>query len=125
MTKNCYPYLLDPCPPEFKDRPRYDVTIPFDNIIYIQASINYSVIKQIERPAEIFSITLKDLLPRLTAKSDKFIRVHKAFIINLKYVSSYNKTSVVLSDGKIVPIAKRRWKEVFQQLPPAENFYIQ
>lgn len=125
MTKNCYPYLLDPCPPEFKDRPRYDVTIPFDNIIYIQASVNYSVIKQIERPAEIFSITLKDLLPRLTAKSDKFIRVHKAFIINLKYVSSYNKTSVVLSDGTTVPIAKRRWKEVFQQLPPAENLYLQ
>ncbi|MDI9873348.1 LytR/AlgR family response regulator transcription factor [Flectobacillus rivi] len=116
MTKNCYPYLLDPCPPEFKDRPRYDVTIPFENIIYIQANINYSIIKQIERPPEIFSITLKELLPRLVAKSNQFIRVHKAFIINLKFVVSYNKTSLMLSDGTIVPIAKRRWKEVAQRL---------
>ncbi|MFY7829686.1 MAG: LytTR family transcriptional regulator DNA-binding domain-containing protein [Flectobacillus sp.] len=121
MTKNCYPYLLDPCPIEFRNKPKYDVTIPYERIIYVQGLVNYSMINQLDSLPSVFSITLKNLLPRLTEKSLTFVRVHKAYIINMDYVLSYNKTHITLVGGTIIPIAKRRWKEVYSYLTKQES----
>ncbi|WP_026994632.1 LytR/AlgR family response regulator transcription factor [Flectobacillus major] len=111
-VKIAYPYLLDKCPPELLDRPKYNITIHIEDIIFIEAQVNYSVIHQRHKPPRVFSITLKNLLPRLAEKSSHFLRVHKAFIVNINCIGHYNSKSLTLKSGKNIPISKRRWKEV-------------
>ena len=41
-----------------------------------------------------------------------FIRCHQSFLINLRYVREFRKSSMELMDGRIVPISKNRMKEV-------------
>lgn len=40
-----------------------------------------------------------------------FFRCHKSYLINLKYVSAYNRQEVILDDGTRIVIAKRRYEE--------------
>lgn len=43
-------------------------------------------------------------------KGKGFFRCHKSFLINLKYVDSYNRQEVILDTGEKIPIAKRRYE---------------
>ncbi|MBN2773324.1 MAG: LytTR family transcriptional regulator, partial [Prolixibacteraceae bacterium] len=48
-----------------------------------------------------------------------FIRVHKTHLINLKQVSAFLKTeggSLQLSDGKTIPVSRRRKEFVLEKL---------
>lgn len=122
-SKIAYPYLFEKCPPELADKPKYNVTIPTGDILFIEAQVNYSVIYQHHKPAKVFSITIKNLLPRLEAKANHFIRVHKAYIINIHYVAEYTNKFIILKSGKSIPISKRRWKEVHSALSTF-GFYV-
>jgi len=43
-------------------------------------------------------------------KDQDFVRIHKSYIVNLRYVIKIGNT-VILKDGTIVPLARRRKKE--------------
>lgn len=43
--------------------------------------------------------------------SKGFFRCHKSFLINMRYVTVYNKSEMTLDNGQKVPIAKRRYEE--------------
>lgn len=43
-------------------------------------------------------------------ESEGFVRIHKSYIVNLRYVAKVEST-VVLKDGTSVPLARRRKKE--------------
>jgi hypothetical protein len=53
-SKIAYPYLFEKCPPELADKPKYNVTIPTGDILFIEAQVNYSVIYQHHKPAKYF-----------------------------------------------------------------------
>lgn len=40
-----------------------------------------------------------------------FFRCHKSFLVNLKYVSSFNRQELTLDNGETIIIAKRRYQE--------------
>ena len=40
---------------------------------------------------------------------DYFFRCHKSYLVNLKYVNSYNAHEITLDNGAILPVAKRRY----------------
>lgn len=44
-------------------------------------------------------------------KEKGFFRCHKSYLINLKYVESYNRQEAVLENGDCIVIAKRRFEE--------------
>lgn len=44
--------------------------------------------------------------------ADRFIRVHKSFILNLAYVKSIGKESVLLDNGADIPLSKHRRRQV-------------
>ena len=48
-------------------------------------------------------------------KGKGFFRCHKSFLINLKYVNSYNRQEVILDTGEKIPIAKRRYEAFCQE----------
>ena len=44
--------------------------------------------------------------------SKYFIRCHRSYIVNLKYVKSITKDSVVLESGIRIPISRGRYKDI-------------
>lgn len=40
-----------------------------------------------------------------------FFRCHKSYLVNLKYVNSYNAHEAILDNGEIVPVSKRRYDD--------------
>ena len=45
-----------------------------------------------------------------------FFRCHKSYLINLKYVSVYNRQEVILDNGEKIVIAKRRYEEFCREI---------
>lgn len=45
-----------------------------------------------------------------------FFRCHKSYLINLKYVSSYNKQEVALDNGEKIVISKRRYEDFCKEI---------
>ena len=87
--------------------------IKVDNIIYLEANINYTWFNLLNNEKYLVSKTLKefeDLLP-----ADTFLRIHNSYIINKNYVDKYIRGEggeVLLSNGKILEVSKRK-KAVF------------
>ena len=62
---------------------------------------------------ERVSGTLNDYERRL--KNSGFIRVHKSFLVNFRYIKTIGKT-VVLTDGKTLPLSRNRFDETKRKL---------
>lgn len=82
------------------------------NIIYCEADENYTKIHNVNGKTVVVSRTLKvveELLP-----PEYFFRIHKSFLINLNFVSEYNRVDghrVILENGDTLEVATRRIEE--------------
>ena len=45
-----------------------------------------------------------------------FFRCHKSYLIHLKYVKGYNRQEVILDNGEMIPVSKRRYEEFCKAL---------
>jgi two-component system LytT family response regulator len=82
------------------------------NIVRIEGERNYSLIYMTNQKKKLASKTLGDLEELLNDKG--FFRCHKSHLINFSHIQSCpNSTSVVLSEGTNIPIARRK-KEEFE-----------
>lgn len=45
-----------------------------------------------------------------------FVRCHKSFLVNLRYVDTYNREEVILANGEKIVIAKRRYETFCQRI---------
>ena len=43
---------------------------------------------------------------------DRFVSTHRSYLVNLQYISRLLKTDVALNNGEMVPLSRRRAKEV-------------
>lgn len=92
--------------------------VQIDNIIFCQASENYTLIHTLDRETILVSRTLKvmeDILPET-----HFFRIHKSFIINLSHVKEYIRNNgqhqVQLENGVTLEVATRRQEEFIRML---------
>ena len=89
--------------------------IDIDNIVCFEAEGNYTNIHFTNGNPLLSSKTLKefeDLLP-----TDKFFRIHNGSLVNLHFIKKYDKsegTQVVLSNGMVLDVARRRKDELLQ-----------
>jgi two-component system LytT family response regulator len=84
-----------------------------DDIIYCQASGNYTQFCFTNKTKVLSSYTLKQYDEMLSEFN--FFRAHKSFLINLKHVNQYRKGEggvVIMSDGMEIEISRRN-KEPF------------
>lgn len=44
-----------------------------------------------------------------------FIRVHKGFLVNYRYIFSINRTGIILDSGESIPVSKYRLQEIKQE----------
>ncbi|WP_443938377.1 LytR/AlgR family response regulator transcription factor [Pedobacter sp. MW01-1-1] len=71
------------------------VFINLDDILYIEASSNYSILVLQNAEKVIVSKTLKDVQEILEGRN--FFRIHRQYIINLNKVKQFNKTDCLLT----------------------------
>ncbi len=91
-----------------------------DNIIRLEADGCYTNVVIKESKNVIVSRTLKDF--EETLPKEKFYRIHKSHLINIKHVKDFRNTSgnfVTMSDGSTVEISRRKVSEFVQKIKSA------
>lgn len=88
-----------------------------EDIIYLEASVNYTNLHLVHRIKYTVSRTLKDFEEMLPA--DIFLRIHSSYIINKNYVEKYIRGEggkVVLSDQTVLDVSKRKKHEFLKSI---------
>jgi len=95
--------------------------IDTDKIIYCKAFGNYTQLfiigaqGEIEKTSTIISKSLKHVIEKIN--DDAFLRCHQSYLINMKYaIGLKNNKHIKLSTDTLVPVSRRRLKEIKTQL---------
>lgn len=83
--------------------------VPISEILYCESDGNYVSVHLISKQKIMVSASLKDYEDMLAG--DGFFRVHKTYLINLKYIRRFEKAeggSVVLDGDIKIPVASRK-----------------
>jgi two-component system, LytTR family, response regulator len=91
--------------------------IRVEDIVYLEASSNYTHFFCTEKKKYIVSHTLKDFEDMLP--TDIFIRIHNSYIINKNYVEKYIRGEggqVVLSNNVTLDVSKRKKSEFLKAI---------
>lgn len=89
------------------------IKIPIDDIYYMEANGNYINIYT-ENGNEKYRETMTKIEEKLKGK--KFVRCHKGYLVNTKYISRMNSNEIALTDGRVVPIGRSYEREVKQTI---------
>lgn len=93
-----------------------------DDIIRLEAEGCYTRVVMKDGKNTIISRTLKDFESSLP--KERFFRIHKSHLINLKYIKEYSKTGgnfVTMTDGSRIEISRRKAPEFIQKIKAALN----
>ncbi|ARV15469.1 LytR/AlgR family response regulator transcription factor [Polaribacter sp. SA4-12] len=94
-----------------KDKGSYS-KIHFDDILYLKSSHVYIEIVLKSNKKMVVRTSLNDILEKL---NDNFVRVHRGFIINTKYLSQITQTSVKILSEEI-PIGKKYKEDIVKRI---------
>ena len=99
-----------------------NVSIPMDDITYIEALGNYIKIYRLSGSHVISHTNMKSILNQLP--ENNFIRVHRSFIISITKVNKFTKNSLSI-EGKRnnIPIGKKYSEEVYKVLNSSKPTY--
>jgi DNA-binding LytR/AlgR family response regulator len=83
------------------------VKINFQDILYVEASQNYIFIHvfKTKHAAYLTMEEIEQYLPR-----ERFLRVHRSFIVNLEKIRTMENGQVTLEEGSVIPLG-RAYKE--------------
>jgi two-component system LytT family response regulator len=91
--------------------------IPLEDISYLQADSNYTILHRVNLQKLVVSKTLKEFEDILQDKG--FMRVHKSNIVNLRYVKEYSTLEggiVRMQDGGEVAISRRMQDDFLKRM---------
>jgi two-component system LytT family response regulator len=90
--------------------------IAAEDIIYLEADINYTTIYTISKTKHTMSFTLRKVEERIAGSN--FLRINRGISINRNYlqnISSLKKEAfVTMSNGLVLPVSRRRYQFVKQ-----------
>ena len=89
-----------------------NITVAEKDIIYAQADNVYTLIVTDDQTLR-FPYTISKLEAKL--QSTYFMRVHRSYIVNFKYITSFNKTSITLSNGQKSSLSRSKYNEFCSQ----------
>ena len=89
--------------------------IDLNDIIYSEASNNYSKLILADGNKFLISKTLKDVQEVL--EEEHFLRVHRQYIINLNHVKQFNRNEGILTmdNGDHIPIARNQKERLIER----------
>jgi two-component system, LytTR family, response regulator len=85
------------------------------DIIHLEGHSNYTLFYFVNGKTLLVSRTMKDYIDNL---DDHFVRIHKKFVINLRYLIQFDlkeEMCVLLKDGRRIAISRRRKKEFLEK----------
>ena len=86
------------------------IKIYCDDIYYIEAMANYSVIHCRESRHVVY-VSLKEMQSNLPI--DLFIRIHKSYIVNIAYINEIEGNHIILDDDTEIVIGKTYKNEFY------------
>ncbi len=87
--------------------------IPIQDILYIEADINYCQIYILDKKSMCVSKTLKSFEQQLI-NNKEFYRIHQSYLINLNYINTIIKTKlpqVLMTNGDILTVSRSKKTE--------------
>jgi two-component system LytT family response regulator len=84
-----------------------------EDIVYCKSSGNYSEIFFKEQKKELVSKKLKEV--EALIQNDNFFRVHKSYLVNIKYIKEFIKNDghyLVLENRTIIPVSRLKKSEL-------------
>lgn len=91
------------------------IRIKYDEIIYIEASQNYVTI-HLSNKSHLIYLTMKELEDFLP--SDRFVRVHKSYLINDQKISSIDGNKICLEEKYTILFGESYKKELLNKVHP-------
>jgi len=91
--------------------------VNLEDILRCEASANYCNIHLVSGRSILISKSLKDVEKLISDTS--FCRVHQSHLINLRFISKYQKGkggSITLNDGSIIPVSRSKKDDFLDQL---------
>lgn len=88
------------------------IKINDEDILYIEAKGDYAVFKTLEK-GYIVHTTMKNIENKLNPQ--KFIRVHRSFIVNLNEIVDIEDSSLVI-DKKVIPISRSNKEALMKRI---------
>jgi DNA-binding LytR/AlgR family response regulator len=79
----------------------------YNQVLYLSAEVNYTRAHFRNGSCQLMPYTIKHFEMYLTDNHD-FVRIHRAFIVNRKYIQELSEVEVMMSSGKRLPVARRR-----------------
>lgn len=100
----------------YKTRLEY---ICYKDIVLLKGDGNYTFIHTAGGKHYHTSRTLKDYEDELCVAGSYFVRAHKGYIVNMSFVKHYERKNggeLILSNGTVIDVSRRKKEEVLQQL---------
>lgn len=85
--------------------------VKISDIVYLESEGEYVRMHLADNSTITTLFRLKNM--EATLPSDSFMRVHRSYIVNLRYIKSYIKGRIFLNDTEYVPIGEN-YREAFQ-----------
>lgn len=79
-------------------------------IVYCEGDRNYTHVYFVRRPTLMLSITMRLLHERIGEAG--FLRVSRSIVVNKECIKHYDGLKILLCNGVVIPVARRRRKEV-------------
>jgi len=89
-------------------------TIPLDTVLYIEGSDKSQLIhtSNLAQPVAVRR-SMQELEEALAPNG--FLRIHKGFLVNYKFIRRLENTEAVLTNGERIPLSRRRVQEIRSQ----------
>lgn len=87
-----------------------NISIPIDDILYIEAVEGYSKIFRLSGECVMSRILLKNMQALLP--TEYFLRIHRSFIVSRLKIRSYTRQEIILSDGTSLPVGRQYAPEI-------------
>lgn len=90
------------------------MTIPLDTILYIEGNDKVQLI-HVANQSELVQVrrSMQELEEALAQSG--FLRIHKGYLVNYKFIRRLENTEAVLTNGERVPLSRRRVQEIRNQ----------
>lgn len=91
-----------------------NISIPIDDILYIEATEGYSKIFRVSGECILSRILLKNIFALLPQEG--FLRIHRSFIVSRSKIKSFSKQEIVLIDGTTLPVGRQYAAEITNKI---------
>jgi len=89
------------------------IFLDIGKILYAEGNKNYQVIHRSDL-SETYEIRIPMAQLEEKLAEDGFIRIHKGFLVNYRYIRKFSSDSVILSNEEVLPLGRQKKEEVMK-----------